>query len=84
MVNIECKCGKTAVYFRANEGSHYCGSCLSGQVERNFLKEISRNPLTKDDVVAVGVSGGEGSMVLLHLLDKIAKKKKTRLNSVTN
>ena len=83
MVNIECKCGKTAVYFRANEGSHYCGSCLSGQVERNFLKEISRNPLTKDDVVAVGVSGGKDSMVLLHLMDKLAKKTRTRLIAIT-
>src|SRR3989338_3914796 len=81
---MQCECGSTAVYFRANEGRHYCGRCLSHQVERNFEKTISKGKmLEKNDVVAVGVSGGKDSMVLLHLMNKLSKKLPIKLIAVT-
>lgn len=79
-----CKCGNEAVYLRVQEGSHYCGRCLSRQVERNFAKTISKGRmLGKNDIVAVGVSGGKDSMVLLHLMDKLARKLPMKLIAVT-
>ncbi len=80
----ECdKCGKTAVYFRANEGAHYCSSCLSRQVERSFTREIGRDKLKKGDVVAVGVSGGKDSMTLLYLMSKLSKKVRVKIIALT-
>ncbi|MBI4174321.1 MAG: TIGR00269 family protein [Candidatus Aenigmarchaeota archaeon] len=82
--NSKCKCGREAVFLRINEGAHYCGSCLTRQVERNFQKTISKGKmLEKNDVVAVGVSGGKDSMVLLHLMNKLSKKLPMKLIAVT-
>jgi len=44
---------------------------------------MSRTPLSKDDVVAVGVSGGKDSMVLLHLMNELAKKTRAKLIAIT-
>lgn len=79
-----CRCGKTAVYFRVQEGSHYCPSCLTKQVERNFEKTIGKEKmLQKNDTVAIGVSGGKDSMVLLHLMNKLSKKLPIKIIAVT-
>ncbi len=79
-----CSCNQPSVYLRANEGRHYCGRCLSRQIERQFAKTIGKNNmLEKGDTVAVGVSGGKDSMVLLHLLYKFSKKMPVKLIAVT-
>lgn len=79
-----CKCGQEAVYLRIQEGAHYCGKCLSRHVERNFEKTIAKGKmLEKNDTVAVGVSGGKDSMVLLHLMHKLSKKLPMKIVAVT-
>lgn len=81
---MECKCGQEAVYLRIQEGTHYCGKCLSRQVERSFEKTISKGKmLQKNDTVAIGVSGGKDSMVLLHLMHKLSKKLPIKIIAVT-
>ena len=79
-----CKCGREAIYLRVQEGAHYCGRCLSGQIERNFEKTISKEKMIKKgDVVAVGVSGGKDSMVLLYLMQKLSKKVPIKVVAIT-
>lgn len=79
-----CTCGREAVYLRMQEGTHYCERCLSRQVERSFQKTIAKGKmLNKDDRIAVAVSGGKDSMVLLHLMHKLSKKLPMQLVAVT-
>ena len=79
-----CKCGRPAVYLRVQEGAHYCGRCLSGQVERNFEKTISKEKMIKKgDTVAVGVSGGKDSMTLLYLMQKLSKRVPINIIAIT-
>ena len=79
-----CKCGREAIYLRVQEGTHYCGRCLSKQIERNFEKTISKEKMIKKgDVVAVGVSGGKDSMVLLYLMQKLSKKVPIKVVAIT-
>ena len=81
---MNCKCGRDAVYLRVQEGVHYCPACLSRQTERQFEKTISKGKmLEKNDTVAVGVSGGKDSMVLLHLMKKLSEKLPMKLIAVT-
>src|SRR3990167_8215003 len=82
--SASCKCGRDAVYLRVQEGMHYCSSCLSRQTERQFEKTISKGKmLEKNDTVAVGVSGGKDSMLLLHLMKKLSEKLPMKLVAVT-
>lgn len=84
MNSQKCKCGKPAVYLRVNEGRHYCGLCLTRQIEKNFTRTIAKeNMVKRGDKVAVGVSGGKDSMVLLHLLHKLSKKLPMKIIAVT-
>ena len=81
---MKCKCGRESIYLRIQEGAHYCGRCLSRQLERNFEKTISKeNMIKKGDVVAVGVSGGKDSMTLLYLMQKLSKKVPIKIIAVT-
>jgi len=66
------RCGRTAVtelrYFK----EVLCGRCFSSLFERRVKRTVRINRLLdKRDVLAVGVSGGAGSMVLLSLLKRI-------------
>ena len=80
----KCKCGRMAIYLRVQEGTHYCGRCLSRQLERNFEKTISKEGMiNKGDIVAVGVSGGKDSMTLLHLMQKLSKRVPIKIIAVT-
>lgn len=82
--NMPCRCGREAVYLRANEGRHYCDKCLSRQVERSFEKTISKGKmLQKNDTVAIGVSGGKDSMVLLHLMHELSRNLPMKIIVVT-
>jgi len=71
-----CKCGKKAIYERRNEGRAYCKKCFTKFVEKNVKRVIGKNKLIKkDDIVAVGLSGGKDSSLLLFLLKKFFKNK---------
>ncbi len=74
---MECRCGRKAVYYRRWEGRYYCSACLSRQVEKAFKKAIRENRLIgkSDRKIAVGISGGKDSAVLLTLIARHVKGK---------
>lgn len=75
-INLKCKCGRVAIYFKENEGRAYCKFCLSKYVEKNFKKTIGKERLIeKDDKIAVALSGGKDSSLLLYLLKKFFRNK---------
>lgn len=71
----DCSCGNKAVYFRKHEGQHYCRNCLSYQIEKRFKKTVAVNRLVNaNERIAVAVSGGKDSSVLLHLMSKMKEE----------
>lgn len=68
---LKCSCGRDAIYFKENEGRAYCKFCLSKYVEKNFKRTIGKEKLIeKNDKIAVALSGGKDSSLLLFLLKK--------------
>lgn len=69
-----CACGHTAVYYRRHEGRSFCAPCLTRSVETRFRKTVSEHHLvTKGDRIAVALSGGKDSSVLLSLMHRLQK-----------
>jgi tRNA(Ile)-lysidine synthase TilS/MesJ len=72
-VKMNCsRCGRTSVtelrYFK----EVLCGRCFSSLFERRVKRSVRFNRLLdKKDAIAIGVSGGVGSMVLLSLFKRI-------------
>ncbi|MFB6167108.1 MAG: TIGR00269 family protein [Candidatus Nanohaloarchaea archaeon] len=67
---MECsKCGSPAVIEREYEGRALCGDHFSHSVESQVKETIRENGLVDDgDTVAVGLSGGKDSGVMLQIL----------------
>ncbi len=71
-----CNCGRKAIYEKRNEGKYYCEKCFTKFVEKNIKRVIGKNKLVeKDDIIAVGLSGGKDSSLLLYILKKFFKNK---------
>ena len=71
---MKCRCGKRAIYYRKWEGHAYCKECFSRQLEKRFRKTVSKSKLLKKgDKIAVALSGGKDSAVLLYLMHSISK-----------
>ncbi|MEM7826936.1 MAG: TIGR00269 family protein [Candidatus Aenigmatarchaeota archaeon] len=71
-----CECGKPSVFYKKYEGKAYCKSCFVKQVENNFKKTIGKDGLIeKNDKIAVALSGGKDSCLLIYLLNKIFRNK---------
>ncbi len=73
---VNCSCGKKAIYTRKYEGNSYCAACFKEQFERRVKRTIREHGLIgRNDVIAVGVSGGKDSSVVLSLMKKIFGKR---------
>lgn len=71
------KCGKNAVTFIRYSGMHLCKRHFTEFFERRVKKELRRQcKLEKDEVLAMAVSGGKDSIVMMHMLYKILEKKR--------
>lgn len=70
------RCGKRqAQYFRAASGEKLCLRCLFSSIERKVLDTIRRHRLIEPgDYVAVAVSGGKDSLVLLYMLGRFLQR----------
>ena len=78
------KCENIAAYSRKYSGDHLCSECFSDSILRKTAKTISKyNMIKNDELVAVAVSGGKDSLVLLHILDKMSKNHNFRIKVIT-
>jgi len=78
-------CKKQSVYFRINEGHHYCKNHFIKSIEKRVKKTIRINKLIENgDKIAVAMSGGKDSANVLFLLKKIFKNNpKIKLFAIT-
>jgi len=66
------KCGKPAVYLRRYTSEHLCGTCLVQTTIDRVRRTINKHKMLDDkDRIAVAISGGKDSAVLLHILHNI-------------
>jgi uncharacterized protein (TIGR00269 family) len=71
------KCGKTAVTLIRYSGAHLCKSHFIEFLEKRVKKEMRKQfKLRNNEVVALAVSGGKDSVVLMHVLNDILKERK--------
>ncbi|MHA1768362.1 MAG: TIGR00269 family protein [Candidatus Thorarchaeota archaeon] len=75
-MSSECsKCGKKAVYLRRYTAEKLCESCLVDTTIDRVRRAINRHQMLKeDDRIAVAISGGKDSAVLLHILQQIEER----------
>ena len=65
----ECDCGQEAVIFREYEGRALCRQCFSRDINKKVKASIREgNMVDSGDTIAVGLSGGKDSAVLLEQL----------------
>ncbi len=76
-VNYKMKCSfcnRKSVYFRSNEGHHYCDRHFTRNIEKRVKRTLGEyNLIEKGDRVAVALSGGKDSSNTLFILNKIFK-----------
>lgn len=81
------RCGKRpAQYLRRVSGEKLCLNCLFRSIEEKVLDTIRRHRMIiPGDFVAIAVSGGKDSLVLLNILGKLREKGliKARLEAFT-
>ncbi|UCE74698.1 MAG: TIGR00269 family protein [Methanomassiliicoccales archaeon] len=71
------KCQKEAVTFIRYSGMHLCKFHLIEFFEKRVKKEMRKQSrLGKNEVVALAVSGGKDSIVMMHILQDILGKRK--------
>ncbi|MEM4367078.1 MAG: TIGR00269 family protein [Candidatus Anstonellales archaeon] len=72
----ECsRCGKRAIINLLYTGQSLCERHFTGYFEKRVFSTIREHSMIrKGDIVAVGVSGGKDSSVMLYILKKLTKK----------
>jgi len=66
------KCGNPAIYLRRYTSEQLCGSCFVQTTLDRVRRTINRHKMFREkDRIAVAISGGKDSAVLLHVLQKI-------------
>jgi uncharacterized protein (TIGR00269 family) len=80
---MQCKCGRKAVYHRRQSGQYFCGTCFSKSIKTKFRRTIRKHSyVNTGEKIAVGLSGGKDSTVLLHLLHELNQDRPFELAAV--
>jgi uncharacterized protein (TIGR00269 family) len=70
------RCNKIAVIYQKYSNAHLCESHFTEDVERKIKRDIRKFKMVqKGDSIAVALSGGKDSTVLLYTLNKIFKNR---------
>lgn len=78
------RCNNQIVYTRQYSGEKLCSQCFSNSILRKTAKTISKYKMIQnDDLVAVAVSGGKDSLVLLNIMNKMAANHNFRIKAIT-
>ncbi|MCH8914278.1 MAG: TIGR00269 family protein [Thaumarchaeota archaeon] len=78
------RCENQAVYTRKYSGQKLCSPCFSNSVVKKTAKTISKyNMIQNDDLVAVAVSGGKDSLVLLKIIHEMTLTHNFRIKVIT-
>ena len=84
MTNENCRCGKEAEVFLHYCNRHFCAAHFIRMFDKRFRKTVRKfSMLRKGDRVAVGLSGGKDSCVLLHSLAELRKDLPFELVAIT-
>ncbi len=66
------KCSSPAIYYRRYTSEYLCGRCLVDTTIDRVRRTINKQKMFReDDRIAVAISGGKDSAVLLHILHQI-------------
>ncbi len=81
---MDCFCGRDAVYFLQYARRHLCPEHFIEMFDRRFRRAVRKfRMIKKNDLVAVGLSGGKDSTVLLHSLVQLQKDLPFELVAIT-
>ncbi|KII71936.1 Cytoplasmic tRNA 2-thiolation protein 1 [Thelohanellus kitauei] len=69
-------CQQQAHIKRSKTGSYVCKGCFVSEFENEVEEVINQKKLFhRDEIIAIGMSGGKDSSVLAHILNKLNKKR---------
>ena len=83
---MKCQlCRNDAVIYQKYSGAHFCGKHFIADVERKIKRDIRKFKMVeKGDRIAVALSGGKDSTVLLYVLHRIFHERKDlELSAIT-
>lgn len=80
---MKCKCGNKAVIYRKYEGRALCKKHFLESVDKIVRRTInSNNLIRRGEKIAVGVSGGKDSSLLLYYINNIGRERDIKVEAI--
>ncbi len=82
---MDCdRCDRQAAYTRKYSGERLCSQCFSNSIVKKTSKTISKyNMIQNNELVAVAVSGGKDSLVLLKIIHEMSLTHNFKIKAIT-
>ncbi|MBU0586435.1 TIGR00269 family protein [Candidatus Micrarchaeota archaeon] len=76
-------CKKPSVIHLAYAAQHLCSGCFIKHIEKRFMQSVREfRMINAREHIAIGLSGGKDSVVLLHLLSMLRKKLPFKISAI--